>query len=37
MNLSYQEMVVLASAGLETAGIGEKTAFETAQFLALAE
>ena len=37
MNLSYQEMVRLASAGLEAAGIGEKAAFETAQFLALAE
>ena len=37
MNLSYQEMVGLASAGLEAAGIGEKAAFETAQFLALAE
>jgi len=37
MNLSYEEMVQLASDGLEAAGIGEKAAFETAQFLALAE
>ena len=37
MNLSYQKMVELASSGLQAAGIGEKAAFETAQFLALAE
>lgn len=37
MNLSYQDMVKLASKGLEAAGIGEKAALETAQFLALAE
>jgi (2R)-3-sulfolactate dehydrogenase (NADP+) len=37
MNLSYEKMVQLASAGLRAAGIGEKAAFETAQFLALAE
>ena len=37
MNLSYEKMVQLASAGLKAGGIGEKAAFETAQFLALAE
>ena len=37
MNLSYQEMLELASSGLQAAGIGKKAAFETAQFLALAE
>jgi (2R)-3-sulfolactate dehydrogenase (NADP+) len=37
MNLSYEKMVQLASAGLQAAGIGERAAFETAQFLALAE
>jgi (2R)-3-sulfolactate dehydrogenase (NADP+) len=37
MNLSYQEMVELAKGGLLACGINAKTAFETAQFLALAE
>jgi len=37
MNLSYQKMVDLASSGLQAAGIGQKAAHETAQFLALAE
>ena len=37
MNLSYQQMFDLASSGLRAAGIGEKAAYETAQFLALAE
>ncbi len=37
MNLSYEKMVQLAMAGLKAAGIGDKAAFETAQFLALAE
>jgi (2R)-3-sulfolactate dehydrogenase (NADP+) len=37
MNMSYEQMVQLASAGLQAAGIVEKAAFETAQFLALAE
>lgn len=37
MNLSYDKMVQLASAGLQAGGIGAKAAFETAQFLALAE
>lgn len=37
MNLSYQEIVELASAGLQAAGIDRKAAQETAQFLALAE
>ena len=37
MNLSYQQMLDLALSGLRAAGIGEKAAYETAQFLALAE
>lgn len=37
MNLSYQQMVELASSGLQAAGIGVNAAHETAQFLALAE
>lgn len=37
MNLSYQKMVELAWSGLQASGIGEKAAYETAQFLALAE
>ena len=37
MSLSYEQIVELASSGLMAAGIGEKAAFETAQFLALAE
>ena len=37
MNMSYEQMVKLATSGLMAAGVGEKAAFETAQFLALAE
>ena len=37
MNLSYQDMLSLAYTGLRAAGINEKSSFETAQFLALAE
>jgi (2R)-3-sulfolactate dehydrogenase (NADP+) len=37
MNLSYTQIVDLAETGLQAAGIGAKAAFETAQFLALAE
>ncbi|MDO8713468.1 MAG: Ldh family oxidoreductase [Polynucleobacter sp.] len=37
MNLSYREMVELASTGLRSAGVSQKAASETAQFLALAE
>ena len=37
MNLSYEKMVRLATSGLQAAGIGEHAAFETAQFLVLAE
>jgi (2R)-3-sulfolactate dehydrogenase (NADP+) len=37
MNLSYSEILALANSGLQAAGITSKAAFETAQFLALAE
>jgi len=37
MNLSYSEILALANTGLQAAGITSKAAFETAQFLALAE
>ena len=37
MILSYEEMVNLAASGLQAAGINQHAAFETAQFLALAE
>ena len=37
MNLSYPEILALASSGLQAAGINSKAAYETAQFLALAE
>ena len=37
MNLSYQDMFSLAYSGLRAARINEKSSFETAQFLALAE
>lgn len=37
MNLSYPEILALADSGLRAAGIAPKAAFETAQFLALAE
>ena len=37
MNLGYQELLTLADSGLRAAGIGAKAAYETAQFLALAE
>jgi (2R)-3-sulfolactate dehydrogenase (NADP+) len=37
MNLSYFQMLELAEAGLKASGVGDKAAFETAQFLALAE
>ncbi len=37
MILSYEEMVKLASSGLQAAGINQQAAYETAQFLALAE
>jgi (2R)-3-sulfolactate dehydrogenase (NADP+) len=37
MKLSYQDMLSLAYKGLRAAGINEKSSFETAQFLALAE
>jgi (2R)-3-sulfolactate dehydrogenase (NADP+) len=37
MNLSYSEILALANTGLQAAGINSKAAYETAQFLALAE
>jgi (2R)-3-sulfolactate dehydrogenase (NADP+) len=37
MNLSYPEILALANSGLQAAGITSKAAYETAQFLALAE
>jgi (2R)-3-sulfolactate dehydrogenase (NADP+) len=37
MNLSYSEILALANSGLQAAGITSKAAYETAQFLALAE
>jgi (2R)-3-sulfolactate dehydrogenase (NADP+) len=37
MNLSYSEIHALANSGLQAAGITSKAAYETAQFLALAE
>ncbi|QWE24111.1 Ldh family oxidoreductase [Polynucleobacter sp. AP-Elch-400A-B2] len=37
MNLSYPEILALANSGLQAAGINSKSAYETAQFLALAE
>lgn len=37
MNLSYPEILALANSGLQAAGINSKAAYETAQFLALAE
>jgi (2R)-3-sulfolactate dehydrogenase (NADP+) len=37
MNLSYPEIHALANSGLKAAGINSKAAYETAQFLALAE
>ena len=37
MKLTFQQIVDLASAGLQAAGIDAKSAYETAQFLALAE
>ena len=37
MNLSYSEILTLANSGLQAAGINPKAAYETAQFLALAE
>ena len=37
MNLTYSEMLALADSGLRAAGIDAKAAYETAQFLALAE
>ena len=37
MNLSYLEILALANSGLKAAGINSKAAYETAQFLALAE
>jgi (2R)-3-sulfolactate dehydrogenase (NADP+) len=37
MNLSYPEILALANSGLKAAGINSKAAYETAQFLALAE
>ncbi len=37
MNLGYAQLLDLAEAGLQAAGIGAKAAHETAQFLALAE
>ena len=37
MNLTYPEILALANSGLQAAGINSKAAYETAQFLALAE
>ena len=37
MNLSHAQLVALAEAGLKAAGINASAAYETAQFLALAE
>lgn len=37
MNLTYSELVALADSGLKAAGVNAKAAYETAQFLALAE
>ena len=37
MKLTFQQIVDLASSGLQAAGIDAKSAYETAQFLALAE
>lgn len=37
MNLSYSEILALANSGLQASGINSKAAYETAQFLALAE
>nr|WP_315127855.1 Ldh family oxidoreductase [uncultured Polynucleobacter sp.] len=37
MNLMYPEILALADSGLKAAGIASKAAYETAQFLALAE
>jgi (2R)-3-sulfolactate dehydrogenase (NADP+) len=37
VNLSYKEIIELASSGLKAAGIEKKAAYETAQFLGLAE
>lgn len=37
MNMSFQEMVDLASQGLISSGISKRAAVQTAQFLALAE
>ncbi|MBU3620679.1 Ldh family oxidoreductase [Polynucleobacter sp. CS-Odin-A6] len=37
MNLSYAQLLALVEAGLKAAGVNSKAAYETAQFLALAE